>query len=158
VAEVITSAAAEVEDTYSLAVRPVVVGDCVLNDQLAALVQATREAMVNAAKHAEVGEVSVYAEVEPHAVHVFVRDRGVGFDPDSVSGDRHGLVDSVHGRMRRHGGSAVLRSTPGEGTEVHLEMSRTTHAGDSAGNGTTDSPDSAADGAVAESARAEGRS
>ncbi|WP_414710995.1 PspC domain-containing protein [Pseudonocardia sp.] len=165
VAEVITSAAAEVEDTYSLAVRPVVVGDCVLNDQLAALVQAAREAMVNAAKHAEVGEVSVYAEVEPHAVHVFVRDRGVGFDPDSVSGDRHGLVDSVHGRMRRHGGSAVLRSTPGEGTEVHLEMSRTTHAGDSAGNGTvdstTDSADSAADGtgdAVAESARAEGRS
>lgn len=124
VAEAITTAAAEVEDTYAIAVRPVVVGDCELNDQLAALSQAAREAMVNAAKHAEVGEVSLYAEVEPDAVHVFVRDRGIGFDPAQVRGDRHGLVDSVHGRMDRHGGSASLRSTPGEGTEVHLRMPR----------------------------------
>ena len=124
VAEAITAAAAEVEDTYAIAVRPVVVGDCALDDQLAALVQASREAMVNAAKHAEVGEVSLYAEVEPDSVHVFVRDRGIGFDPAAVPDDRHGLVDSVHGRMGRHGGSASLRSAPGEGTEVHLEMPR----------------------------------
>lgn len=124
VAEAITSAAAEVEDTYAVAVRPVVVGDCALDDRQAALVQAAREAMVNAAKHAQVGEVSLYAEVEPDAVHVFVRDRGIGFDPDSVPEDRHGLVDSVHGRMERHGGSATLRTASGEGTEVHLEMPR----------------------------------
>ncbi|WP_245607081.1 ATP-binding protein [Pseudonocardia spinosispora] len=124
VAEAITSAAAEVEDTYAIAVRPVVVGDCELNDRLAALAQAAREAMVNAAKHAQVGEVSLYAEIEPDAVHVFVRDRGVGFDPEEVPDDRHGLVDSVHGRMDRHGGSVSLRSTPGEGTEVHLRMPR----------------------------------
>jgi signal transduction histidine kinase len=78
--------------------------------------------MVNAAKHAQVGEVSVYVEVEPEEVHVFVRDRGVGFDPGAVPGDRHGLADSVHGRMERHGGAVRLRSTPGEGTEVHLTM------------------------------------
>ncbi|OLS97663.1 hypothetical protein BJF90_42475 [Pseudonocardia sp. CNS-004] len=83
---------------------------------------AAREAMVNAAKHAQVGEVSVYAEVEQEEVHVFVRDRGVGFDPDGVPRDRHGLADSVHGRMGRHGGAVQLRSTPGEGTEVHLTM------------------------------------
>ena len=124
VAEAITSAAAEVEDTYAVAVHPVVVGDCALDDQMAALVQASREAMVNAAKHARVGEVSLYAEVEPDSVHVFVRDRGIGFDPAEVPTDRHGLVDSVHGRMGRHGGSASLRSAPGEGTEVHLEMPR----------------------------------
>jgi signal transduction histidine kinase len=53
---------------------------------------------------------------------VFVRDRGVGFDPDAVPADRHGLADSVHGRMERHGGSVRLRSAPGEGTEVHLSM------------------------------------
>ncbi|WP_245645762.1 ATP-binding protein [Pseudonocardia acaciae] len=123
-AEAITAAAAEVEDTYAVAVRPVVVGDCGLDDKLSALVQAAREAMVNSAKHAQVGEVSLYAEVEPHVVHVFVRDRGIGFDPDSVPTDRHGLVDSVHGRMDRHGGSATLRSASGEGTEVHLEMPR----------------------------------
>ncbi len=123
-AEVITGEAAEVEDTYAVTVRPVVVGDGPLDDRLVALVQASREAMVNAAKHAGVGEVSLYAEVENDTVHVFVRDRGIGFDPSDVADDRHGLVDSVHGRMERYGGSATLRSTPGEGTEVHLEMPR----------------------------------
>jgi signal transduction histidine kinase len=55
-------------------------------------------------------------------VHLFVRDRGIGFDPDAVPGDRHGLADSVHARMTRHGGAVRLRSTPGEGTEVHLSI------------------------------------
>jgi len=118
----ITTAAAEVEDTYAIDVRPVVVGDHPLDDGLRALVLASREAMVNAAKHAKITEVSVYAEVEPGEVHVFVRDRGIGFDPDAVPDDRHGLADSVHGRMARHGGTVRLRSTPGEGTEVQLRM------------------------------------
>ena len=83
---------------------------------------AAREAMVNAAKHAGVDEVSVFAEVEPDEVNVFVRDRGAGFDPDAVPDDRHGLADSVRGRMARHGGSVRLRSRAGEGTEVHLRM------------------------------------
>jgi signal transduction histidine kinase len=121
-AEAITAAAAEVEDTYAIDVRPVVVGDRPLDDGLRALVLAAREAMVNAAKHAEVTDISVYVEVEPDEVHAFVRDRGVGFDQDDIPDDRHGLADSVHGRMSRHGGAVRLRSGPGEGTEVHLTM------------------------------------
>ncbi len=121
-AEAITAAAAEVEDTYAIDVRPVVVGDRPMSDDLRALVLAAREAMVNAAKHAEVDEISVYVEAEDGEVHVFVRDRGLGFDPDAVPEDRHGLADSVHARVTRHGGTAALRSTPGEGTEVHLRM------------------------------------
>ena len=121
-ADAITAAAAEVEDTYAIDVRPVVVGDAKLDDGLRALVLAAREAMVNAAKHAEVTEVSVYVEAEPTEVHVFVRDRGVGFDADAVPDDRHGLAESVHGRMARHSGTVRLRSTPGAGTEVHLTM------------------------------------
>jgi signal transduction histidine kinase len=121
-AAAITAAAAEVEDTYAVDVRPVVVGDRPLDDDLRALVLATREAMVNAAKHAEVEEISVYVEAEEEGVHVFVRDRGVGFDPDAVPADRHGLADSVRARVTRHGGTVRLRSAPGEGTEVHLTM------------------------------------
>ena len=121
--DALAAAAAEVEDTYALSVRPVVVGgDRTLDDDLRALVLAAREAMVNAAKHAGVDEVSVFAEVEPDEVNVFVRDRGAGFDPDAVPEDRHGLADSVRGRMARHGGSVRLRSRAGEGTEVHLRM------------------------------------
>jgi signal transduction histidine kinase len=121
--EAIAAAAAEVEDTYAVTVNPVVVGgDRPLDDRLRALVLAGREAMVNAAKHAGVADVSVFCEVEPDEVHLFVRDRGKGFDPDTVPADRHGLADSVHGRMQRHGGTVRLRSTPGEGTEVHLTV------------------------------------
>ena len=121
-ATALQTTAAEVEDTYAITVNPVIVGDRPLDDSLRALVLASREAMVNAAKHAQVEEVSVYAEVEPDEVNVFVKDRGKGFDPEAVPGDRHGLADSVLGRMDRHGGTVRLRSTPGEGTEVHLAI------------------------------------
>ncbi|MGI5127495.1 PspC domain-containing protein [Pseudonocardia sp. CA-107938] len=121
--DALTKAAAEVEDTYAKDVRPVVVGgDRPLDDGLRALLLASREAMVNAAKHSGADEISVYVEMEPAEVNVFVRDRGVGFDPDAVPADRHGLADSVHGRMERHGGSVRLRTGPGDGTEVHLRM------------------------------------
>ena len=117
-------AAGEVEDTYAVSMQVVVVGDCALEEPLPALVQASREAMVNAAKHAGITEVSVYAEVESGQVHVFVRDRGAGFDPAAVAADRHGLADSIHGRMHRHGGTVALRTAPGQGTEVQLAVGR----------------------------------
>lgn len=116
---------AEVEDTYAVAVEAVVVGDVDLDERLDALVQASREALVNAARHAGVAEVSLYAEVEPATVSVYVRDRGVGFDRDAVPEDRHGIDGSIIGRMRRHGGTAVVRSAVGAGTEVELSMGRT---------------------------------
>nr|WP_245775607.1 ATP-binding protein [Saccharopolyspora flava] len=112
----------EVEDHFAITVQQVVVGDCEVDDRLTALVNAAREALVNAAKHAGVCEVSVYAEVEPEVVSVFVRDRGAGFDPDQVPEDRHGLADSVRGRVQRHGGKVKVRTSPGQGTEVAMEM------------------------------------
>jgi signal transduction histidine kinase len=118
------AAAGEVEDTYAVSMQVVVVGDCALDQPLPALVQASREAMVNAAKHAGVAEVSVYAEVEPGQVHVFIRDRGAGFDPAAIAADRHGLADSIRGRMQRHGGTVTLRTAPGDGTEVQLAIAR----------------------------------
>ena len=117
-------AAAEVEDTFAITVDTVVVGDCPVDERIAALVAAAREAMVNAGKHAKVQTVSLYAEVEDEQVSVFVRDRGVGFDPAAVDDDRHGVRGSIVGRMTRHGGGAEIRSTPGEGTEVRLTMPR----------------------------------
>jgi signal transduction histidine kinase len=79
---------------------------------------------VNAAKHAGVSSADLYTEVTPDRVSVFVRDRGAGFDPETVPGDRRGLRDSVTGRLERLGGKAVIRSAPGEGTEVELVLPR----------------------------------
>jgi signal transduction histidine kinase len=117
---------AEVEADHALTVDPVVVGDAPLDDALAALGAATREAMVNVAKHAEVTTADLYTEVSPDKVSVFVRDRGKGFDPDTVPDDRRGLRDSVSGRLARLGGTAEIRSAPGEGTEVELVLPRET--------------------------------
>ncbi|MBB5072003.1 signal transduction histidine kinase/phage shock protein PspC (stress-responsive transcriptional regulator) [Saccharopolyspora gloriosae] len=122
----LTRACGEVEDAFAITVQQVVVGDCELDEPLTAALAAAREAVVNAAKHAGVGEVSVYAEVEPDRVSIFVRDRGAGFDPERVSDDRHGLADSIKGRMERNGGSVRIKTAPGSGTEVQMDMPRKT--------------------------------
>jgi signal transduction histidine kinase/phage shock protein PspC (stress-responsive transcriptional regulator) len=122
--------AAEVEDTYAITVETVVVGDLAVNESVGALVAAAREALVNAARHAKVQSVSLYAEVEPEQASVFVRDRGVGFDPSTVEDHRHGVRGSIIGRMDRHGGRAEIRSEPGEGTEVRLFMPTPANARD----------------------------
>ncbi len=116
------AAAAEVEQDHGVPVEVVVVGDCPLNDALQAVVRAAREAMVNAARHSGAPVVDVYAECDARRVEVFVRDRGRGFEPEAVPADRMGLRGSVVGRMQRHGGTARVRSSPGEGTEVALAM------------------------------------
>jgi signal transduction histidine kinase len=115
-------AAGEVEATHGVPVEVVVVGDRPVDDALRAAVRAAREAMVNAARHSGADVVDVYAECGEEAVEVFVRDRGTGFDPGAVPADRMGLSGSVVGRMARHGGSARVRSAPGEGTEVALTV------------------------------------
>ncbi len=117
-------AAAEVEDDHGVAVDVVTVGDCPLDAGAEALVAATREAVVNAAKFAGPEPVSVYAEVGAERVEVFVRDRGPGFDPDAVPEDRRGVRESIVGRMRRHGGDAVVHTGAGAGTEVELRLER----------------------------------
>jgi signal transduction histidine kinase len=115
---------AAVEDTYGVRLDAVLVGDAPLDDAARALVAAGREAARNAATHAGVDTVDVYLEVEPERLALFVRDRGAGFDPGAIPPDRRGLADSVVGRVRRHGGTAEVRSAPGEGTEIELSVPR----------------------------------
>jgi signal transduction histidine kinase len=116
-------AAGEVEDGYAVKIDIVIVGDAELTDDLAALVAAAREAMVNAAKHSQTTTISLYAEVEDDVVRVFVKDRGVGFDVDAIAADRQGVRGSIVARLERHDGTATIVTSPGTGTEVRMEMS-----------------------------------
>lgn len=118
--ERIKAAAAEVEDSLGNAVDVVSVGDTAMTERHEALVQASREAMVNASRHGG-GTVSVYLEVADGGTEVFVKDRGPGFDPQSVPADRMGVRESIVGRMKRHGGTAVISSSA-DGTEVRLRL------------------------------------
>jgi signal transduction histidine kinase/phage shock protein PspC (stress-responsive transcriptional regulator) len=116
---------AEVEDSRTdrdgraVAVDAVVVGDRVPDADTAALLQATREALVNAVVHGR-APVSLYLEVGADQVEVFVRDHGDGFDLDDVGPDRFGVRESIIGRVRRRGGTARVTSSRERGTEVHL--------------------------------------
>jgi signal transduction histidine kinase len=117
----LSAAAADVEELYGVRVEIASAGDAPPDNTL---VLAAREAMTNAAKFAGVDEIDVYAEVSNEEVAVFVRDRGVGFDPAAIPDSRHGVRDSIRGRLERAGGTAIVASTLGGGTEVELRMRR----------------------------------
>ncbi len=121
----LTAAASEIEDERGVPIDLVIVGDdAPLDGGLDAMVRAAREAMLNAAKHSGAERVDVYAEVGSDLIETYVRDRGTGFDPDTVDESRMGIRGSIVDRMDRNGGTAHIRSTPGEGTEIRLEMLR----------------------------------
>ncbi len=120
----IDATAGRVEQLHHASVESVVVGDAPLDEKLSALVHAATEAMINAAKHSGSDSISVYVEVQDGEAHAYVRDHGKGFDPSGVPADRRGIAESIVGRMKRYGGTALINSTHGEGTEVHLRMPR----------------------------------
>ena len=120
----IEEAASAVELQFKVPIEVVTVGDAPMDEKMQAVVEACREAVVNAAKHSGAGQISVYVEVEPEPVTTFIRDEASGFDPSAVATDRRGIAESIKGRMERSGGSAVITTEPGGGTEVQLTMAR----------------------------------
>ena len=120
--------AADVESQHAVVVDVVTVGDCDLDESLRPIVLAAREAVVNVAKHA--GTATRRRLRRDHR-----RQRSTcssataapASTSDGVAADRHGVRSSIIDRMARHGGSADVRSAPGEGTEVRLHMPRTGH-------------------------------
>jgi signal transduction histidine kinase len=114
----------DAEARHGVPVEVVTVGDCPLDDDLGAMLEAAREAVVNAAKWSGAPVISLFAEVTAEDVELVVRDRGRGFDPSAVPSDRKGLAESVRGRMARRGGQAAVQTAPGEGTKVSLKMPR----------------------------------
>lgn len=114
------SIAAAIELDYPARIEVVATGESVAGAP--SIVAATREAVLNAARHAG-GEVSVYLETSAAAIDVYVRDRGPGVDLDALGSDRLGIRESIIGRMTRAGGTATVRPGAGAvGTEVHLHL------------------------------------
>ncbi|MFJ7205858.1 sensor histidine kinase [Streptomyces sp. NPDC098789] len=91
-----------------------------------ALADAAGEALVNVARHAEVGHCSVTVTSDgPGAgARVEVSDEGIGFDPAAVGPTRRGVRTSIVERVEEVGGRAAIRSRQGRGTTVSLEWPR----------------------------------
>jgi signal transduction histidine kinase len=87
-----------------------------------ALYRIAQEALNNALKHARAGHINVSLHRRNSTVILAITDDGIGFDPDLARG-RGGLgLRGIEERVAQIGGSLVLRSTPGAGTEVRVEV------------------------------------
>lgn len=113
--------AAEVEDEHGKPIEVVTVGDAHPSAQTDALLDATRQALVNAVTHGS-EPVFLYCEATDTTVEVFVRDHGEGFDIDAIPPDRLGIRESIIGRIKRRGGTVEIVSRAGWGTEVRMHM------------------------------------
>jgi signal transduction histidine kinase/phage shock protein PspC (stress-responsive transcriptional regulator) len=141
--------AAQVEDEHGKPIEVVTVGDALPSAQTDALLDASRQALVNAATHG--GEpISVYCEAGKGTVEVYVRDHGSGFDADTVPANRLGIRESIVGRITRRGGTVEIVSKPNWGTEVRMHMPVTCVGdGDGKADETAENAHDSADGGAA---------
>jgi signal transduction histidine kinase len=113
----------DVEDLHGLHVERVFVGDAEAGPAVEALVGATKELLVNVARHAATDRAHLFAEVGDETVTVSVRDRGTGFDTAAIPAGT-GLTQSVRDRVTGARGEVRIRSHPGQGTDVELVVPR----------------------------------
>ena len=119
-AEALREAVSALETTFGVEVGVVTVSDTCPGPGELAMVAAASEAVSNAIRHAK-PPLSVYLEVGPGGSDIYVKDCGDGFDLSQIPEDRHGVRNSIIGRMERAGGKVSIRHLP-SGTEVHLSM------------------------------------
>jgi signal transduction histidine kinase/ligand-binding sensor domain-containing protein len=82
-----------------------------------------QEALTNALKHSQGGEVQMVLSFEDGRVELRVRDNGRGFDTqEAATRGRAGFgLNSMRERAEQMGGRVTVTSRPGAGTEVVLE-------------------------------------
>ena len=93
--------------------------------EVESLAAAVRQALDNAVRHAEASRVTVFADAHAGRVEVSVRDDGVGFAFDEARLARDGKIGmarSMKGRVEELGGTMIVRSTPGVGTEIEFRV------------------------------------
>ncbi len=78
-----------------------------------------QEALQNASRHAGASRVRIVVRLEPSQIRLSVEDDGVGFDTVRVRG--LGLT-GMKERVEHLGGALVLRSQPGRGTLLKVDL------------------------------------
>ncbi len=95
-------------------------------DRLEPLLEGTifrivQEALTNIKRHSKTSRAEVKLTERSGLLHIEVRDWGVGFDPALVSKDRFGL-EGIRKRAELMGGHAEIKTAPGEGTRVFVDL------------------------------------
>lgn len=80
-----------------------------------------QEGLANAAKHSNSDVVQITLRQQGHRLCLEIQDWGGGFDPKTVRGNRFGLR-GIRERARLLGGKCRVKSTPGQGTHIIVEL------------------------------------
>jgi ligand-binding sensor domain-containing protein/two-component sensor histidine kinase len=113
-------AASQVPVKVETSGKPVVLDPLVEHD----IMMVAREAVSNAIRHAHPNEVSLGIHFQRGRIRMTVHDDGCGFDPSQIvpeTGGHFGLI-GMRERTERLGGHFALRSAPGKGTELSVEV------------------------------------
>jgi signal transduction histidine kinase len=92
-------------------------------DETLQLIQLTREAMSNVARHAEASKVLVNVEDRRELLRLSIIDDGRGFDTREGQRSGHHGLTNMHARAESLGGSLAIESDD-DGTRVVFEMPR----------------------------------
>ncbi len=88
-----------------------------------------QEALNNVHRHSQASEARIVLVQNHNIVRLTVQDDGIGFDLESVPSDRFG-VRGMKERARLFGGKTLIQTSPGAGTEIHVELPLEMHTQD----------------------------
>ena len=80
-----------------------------------------QEGMANARNHSKSDKVLVALMQRGDRLRITIRDWGVGFNPASSHDNRFG-IEGIRQRARLLGGTCDIKSRPGKGTRIVVEL------------------------------------
>ncbi len=97
-------------------------------ERLAPLLEGTlfrivQESLANTRRHSQASQVRVSLYEKQDLIALRISDNGVGFDIAAVPKDRFGLISIVE-RARLFGGKARIKTQPGQGTQIKVDLPR----------------------------------
>jgi len=107
----------------SIKYEPVNVPDAIPKDIALCIYRIMQESLRNVAKHTDVKEAEVLLTGTDDSIHLYVKDHGTGFDPDSVHGKGGLGLASMEERVRLVQGELSIESQPGRGTVIKMCVS-----------------------------------
>ena len=89
-----------------------------------AVMNIIRELSVNAVRHGSARHIWIAGEHKDNLIRFSVRDDGSGFIPENRPGPMQGHfgLQGVKERVTKLGGSLTIKSSPGEGTKIIVEI------------------------------------
>ncbi len=89
------------------------------------LFRMVQEAMNNSIKHAKAKKISIAMQYQPKVFILQITDDGIGFNSESLQAAQTGIgLKSMQNRAALIGGELKINSSPGNGTEINIELKR----------------------------------